>query len=264
MTLTRPRIAIQSLSALICLFSGRLGLSLAGRAVPCLSCALVSGGCNGCVLRMGQYAMAFAAGQGAISGPEGLRVIKALILAIALMIVFGRLWCGWLCPLGAIQDALALMGSKLKLGPSRSPEAFKKAARAASRCLLAVFLLVPPMVELGLVHPDLIYAFCQLCPGGTVLPSLAGQTRRLSFDGASWVTSAMTSVSLMLTGLVLGLSLAVSRPWCRLCPLTAAHRLLSRARLVEMRRDKSKCVSCGRCEKACPLGEPFEIGRAHV
>ena len=257
MGLTGPRIAIQSLSLLACLTLGRVGAGLGGKTIPCLSCLLVSGGCGGCVLRSLQFLLIFLAGQGSILGPQGLRLAATLSLALFLMTILGRAWCGWLCPVGVLQDALLFFGKRLGFGPAKPPKAYKAISSAAAYALLALLLAFPPLVEMGVIHPDLIYSFCQICPGGNLLPALAGQTRRLAFDAASPATASITSASLALTGMILGLGLAVSRPWCRLCPLTAGHRILRRFELLKVRSTPSKCVSCGNCERACPLGEPF-------
>ena len=44
------------------------------------------------------------------------------------------------------------------------------------------------------------------------------------------------------------------RPFCKwLCPLGAFYALLNRVSLFQMKVDKGKCVSCGKCAKACKM-----------
>ena len=138
---------------------------------------------------------------------------------------------------------LAFAGKMLRLGPVRLPKAYERVSAGAGRLLLLALILVPPLVELGLLHPDLIYSFCQICPGGNLLPALAGQTRRLAVDASSEVSAILSSLSLALTGATLGLGLAVARPWCLLCPVATAQRIMARLRLVKVRRAASKCAS---------------------
>ncbi|MBR4478096.1 MAG: 4Fe-4S binding protein, partial [Spirochaetales bacterium] len=54
--------------------------------------------------------------------------------------------------------------------------------------------------------------------------------------------------------IVLISSTMIHRPFCKyLCPLGALYGLFSRFSLYQMHLDKSKCIGCGKCEKACPM-----------
>ena len=53
---------------------------------------------------------------------------------------------------------------------------------------------------------------------------------------------------------VIVLSIVFYRPFCKwLCPLGAFYALLNKVSLFQMQVDKSKCVSCGKCAKACKM-----------
>ena len=50
------------------------------------------------------------------------------------------------------------------------------------------------------------------------------------------------------------LSVLFYRPFCKwLCPLGAFYALFNRVSLFQMKVDKNKCVSCGKCAKACKM-----------
>ena len=50
------------------------------------------------------------------------------------------------------------------------------------------------------------------------------------------------------------LSIVFYRPFCKwLCPLGAFYALFNRVSLFQMKVDKNKCVSCGKCAKACKM-----------
>ena len=50
------------------------------------------------------------------------------------------------------------------------------------------------------------------------------------------------------------LSVKVYRPFCQyLCPLGAIYGWFNRFSLVQIRWEKEKCISCGACERACPV-----------
>lgn len=53
---------------------------------------------------------------------------------------------------------------------------------------------------------------------------------------------------------VIVLSVLFYRPFCKwLCPLGAFYTLLNKVSLFQMKVDKNKCVSCGKCARACKM-----------
>ena len=50
------------------------------------------------------------------------------------------------------------------------------------------------------------------------------------------------------------MSVLFYRPFCKwLCPLGAFYALFNRVSLLQMKVDGHKCVSCGKCAKACKM-----------
>ena len=50
------------------------------------------------------------------------------------------------------------------------------------------------------------------------------------------------------------LSLLVYRPFCKyLCPLGAFYGLFNGVGFYRLRIEETKCVRCGKCQKACPM-----------
>ena len=53
---------------------------------------------------------------------------------------------------------------------------------------------------------------------------------------------------------VVVLSVIFYRPFCKwLCPLGAFYALLNKVSLFQMKVDQNKCVSCGKCARACKM-----------
>ena len=53
---------------------------------------------------------------------------------------------------------------------------------------------------------------------------------------------------------VVVLSVLFYRPFCKwLCPLGAFYALLNKVSLFQMKVDGNKCVSCGKCARACKM-----------
>ena len=168
-------------------------------------------------------------------------------------VVFGRFICGYVCPMGLIQDLLF----KIKT-PKRN--ALLPRARYIKYAVLALFVLLLPYAvrnELsGLGSPW----FCEfICPSGMIfgaLPLLAANDFLRAAAGARFVFKAVVTAGIVLTSVV------IYRFFCRvLCPLGAIYSLFNRFAFFKMSCDKAKCVSCGKCREAChiqidPVNQP--------
>jgi len=167
------------------------------------------------------------------------------------LVLAGSLFCGYLCPLGALLELLSLAGLKWSPGPRPDRALRHVKYGAALLCLLAA--LVGPSARAFFAGDPLLFAF------------------RLRWDGLGG--------SLLL--LVLAASLVWSRPWCRyLCPLGALNSLWERVGLltrwaprrrtegchlgVQVGRDWD-CLRCNRClsrEAVQPQAGSSMVGRA--
>ncbi len=158
----------------------------------------------------------------------------ALLLSVVLV---GNAFCGWICPFGTVQDALARLRRLLHL-PSVNPT-----GRVDRVLRLGRF------VVLGLV----LWA-----SASTATLWFAGWDPYLTLFSLRWLTepdlAAMWPAWLVL-GVVLGLSLLVERAWCRyLCPLGGALSVLGHLSIVRVRRSPSACTGCNLCVRPCPVG----------
>ena len=160
--------------------------------------------------------------------------------------VFGRLICGYVCPMGFLQDLLYRVKTP-KLN------ARLRYAKYLKYLVLALFVFLLPFAvrnELsGLGSPW----FCEyICPSGTIFaafPLMAVNDFLRSLAGAQFVFKAVVAIGIMLASVV------VFRFFCRvLCPLGAIYALFNRFAIFRIRCDADKCVSCGKCSEACKIG----------
>jgi len=158
------------------------------------------------------------------------------LLIIAATLIFGRVWCGWICPLGAILESFGPKGTRKVAGWYRHIKYF----------ILFSILLMALFGSLAFMYFD---------PITILIRGLA--------DPISVVQSIITSpgiriftlVSMIPLLLVLGLNFVERRFWCRyLCPLGAMVGLGSKFAWVRWRVNEVSCVKCGDCVKACPMG----------
>ena len=216
-----------------------------------------------------------------------LSVAAAVILAVTL--VFGRVYCSAVCPMGILQDvAYFLRRTVGRLFPGRRPAA----GRGRPRVLLAVrisvavvffsggflglhFLWLEPYGMYGRMAASLAAPPVRAC--GNRLAEWAGERvdrepspkkqswRDRQLDTvAAWVEEHVRTVEVVappVCMVVLSWSLLVlilasaawrGRVWCNtVCPVGTALGCLARFSLLRPKIDPAKCVKCRMCEKVC-------------
>ena len=164
---------------------------------------------------------------------------------ILLGVLLGRFICGFLCPFGWLQDLLHRIPTKKFSTKKLKPLTFLKYA-----VLLVMVFLLPALMkgDTGIGDPY----FCKyLCPQGVLegaIPlSIANSGIRAALGSLfNWKLGVLITVVV--------LSVLFYRPFCKwLCPLGAFYALCNRVSLFQMKVDKDKCVSCGKCARACKM-----------
>ena len=164
---------------------------------------------------------------------------------ILLGVLLGRFICGFLCPFGWFQELLHKI-------PTRkiSTKKLKLLTYIKYVVLLVMVVLLPVLVtnDVGMGDPF----FCKyLCPQGVLegaIPLAAVNS------GIRAALGTLFSWKLGILVVVAVLSVLFYRPFCKwLCPLGAFYALLNKVSLLGMKVDKNKCVSCGKCAKACKM-----------
>jgi MauM/NapG family ferredoxin protein len=155
---------------------------------------------------------------------------------VLLTAVFGRVFCGWLCPVGTVSDGVR----------------FLRGGRPGLRLPLGMF-----RVRFWILGVILGGALAGLNFSGWLDP-LAMSSRAFHVtSGALWAPFAAGLAWALLAGAV-GLALVTPRLWCRaLCPLGALWALSARFSRYQ-RRNVGRCRDCGRCATVCPLSN--EVG----
>ena len=159
--------------------------------------------------------------------------------------IFGRFICGFVCPMGLLQDLVY----RLKT-PKRKMRL--RYLRYTKYAILLIFVILLPLsirhelTELG--QPW----FCKIiCPSGTLfgaIPLLAVNDFLRQFAGIQLIWKLTLAVSLIT------LSIFVYRIFCRvLCPLGAIYALMNKIAVLQMRCDTNKCISCMQCSDACHI-----------
>ena len=169
---------------------------------------------------------------------SGYRIFPFLALGSVLFIgiILGRLFCGWICPFGFLQDLLYKIPSKKIRTPGWMPQ-IKYAV-----LILMVFMLPFLLGE----HTSL--SFCRICPAATLqvsLPTLVMGT------GGAFNIAKMARYGVLI--LVILFAILNSRSFCKvLCPIGALLAPLNYLSFWKVKVPKEGCLSCEACDRACP------------
>ena len=165
------------------------------------------------------------------------------LVVVSATFLFGRFFCGFVCPLGTTID---LTGAVLK---RKSPPAD---ACRRGKFFTLIFLVVAAAVgasfigffdPLAILSRSLTLVFY---PGASRFLGLLSALRPTVF------TETLLAIATLV--LLLGLGLASPRFWCRnLCPLGGLLGFVSKFSLFKF-SFRGKCRACGLCERSCPTG----------
>lgn len=132
-------------------------------------------------------------------------------------LVFGRGWCGYACWTAMVLDLLP----------------FKKPAAPRKRWGFIRYITFGA----SLLFVTLLFVL--------QLPNK---------EDIMWWSFIIGNVLYYAVGITLAFVCRDNRAFCKyICPVTVFLKPMSRFSLFRIRVDESKCVSCGKCEKVCPM-----------
>ena len=192
------------------------------------------------------------------------------ILMLGLTAIWGRFFCGWVCPLGTVIDIAGVFGKPKVLSDVQNQK-----ARKLKFLILGIItiLAICSIQAAWILDPLVIIArFISL----NLIPALTGMIDGLFswmirifhlygpvYDLYRSLKSSLLGVkiyyfshSLIIFSLFLAIFIAamkLKRSWCRVvCPLGALYALFSKTALFK--RSVEKCVNCGMCRPECRMG----------
>jgi len=201
-------------------------------------------------------------------------LLPGLLYSAAMLVltfVLGRFFCGWVCPLGAMTDAV----NTFRRWKNGLKEAANRKVRPIKYFLLALLLVSAVLgVQAAWIFDPLVIAarFISL----NLIPAITFLTEKLfiflmrdmhvrgpvydiyhvlktSVLGVKVFYFANAVVIFLYFILIVGAALLVARIWCRaLCPLGAIYSYIAGFSLL--RRVVVKCTNCGLCVRDCRMG----------
>lgn len=188
-----------------------------------------------------------------VSGGQTVRhtSLSNLVLAAAVLltaVIARSAFCGWICPLGFLQDTVSGLSAFLQ----RRIAGLRQAVRLIKR--RGAFLAAVDRPLRLLKYLVLAWSLWGAATYGFMLFRDYDPWAALLDIAHPTITFGMVVLVVTLVA-----SLFVGRPWCRYaCPLGAAGGLFGRLSPVYLERDKESCTSCTLCARSCPMGLPVD------
>ena len=205
--------------------------------VPGFNCYSCPGAVGACPLGSIQNALASAGHR------AGWYVLGILLLY---GVILGRTVCGWLCPLGWLQELLHKIPT-----PKIKKSVVTRTLTWLKYILLAVFVIALPLWY-GLAYDVPLPAFCKyICPAGTLEGAMGLLPTNPDFFSMLGILFTRKFVILLIIALA---CIFCYRSFCRfICPLGAIYGLFNRFNIVGVKVDANRCNQCGACVRHCEM-----------
>ncbi|HSV29944.1 MAG TPA: 4Fe-4S binding protein [Candidatus Omnitrophota bacterium] len=264
-TMMRLRPWVQGASLLTLVYgAGAVGHYMAEKlsnALPALSCAYDKENAGYCVLIPLQHQLHHRLGEGlvkmqAVTAGMVMPLVFTMLTFLAFFIVLNKAFCGWICPLGTVQEWIYKAGRLLGLTTHHVPEARRRRVSSIKWAVLVLLVLVLPLVSgMGFLPHAFRDPWCQICPSRIVTTLLTADAEQVAmpFKG-DWSETVFAAIRNLVFGFGAVFALTFRQPFCRICPMLSLHALFRRfAPLRLAKKASSRCDRCGLCAKACPM-----------
>lgn len=175
-------------------------------------------------------------------------MIAMLAVILVLTIVGPKLFCGWVCPVGAAQELIAMLADKLRIRRR------KWNFRATQGVRVAIFLLFVFLSGTAILHTT-------AQNGQAVALSLYDKINAFHGYEIGLQPTLLDNIFHFLPFLLtLGFAFLFYRPFCYLvCPIGLLTNLVENFALFRVVLKKPACNDCGTCEKISPCPTVPEI-----
>lgn len=158
-------------------------------------------------------------------------ILMSIIFILA--ILFGPVFCGWVCPLGTFQEWVGKIGQRI-FGKKYNHFIPVKVDKVLRYLRYVVLIWV---------------AYVTARSGYLLFEKIDPYKALFTFWSGEVAASA-----LIVLGLAFTFSLFVERPWCKYtCPYGALLGITNKLRIFRIKRTPSTCVNCKKCDFSCPM-----------
>lgn len=186
--------------------------------------------------------------------------VAVIVFLVALTLIFGRVYCSVICPLGVLQDLFGWMGKKQK----KNRYSYSPAKNWLRYGVLVLFVaalvagvgsfvaLLAPYSSFGRIASNLLAPLYGW--GNNLLAYFAERMDSYAFyETEVWLASLPTFIIALVTLVVLiVLAWRGGRTYCNtICPVGTVLGMLSRFSWLAPVIDTEKCNACGLCARNC-------------
>jgi len=177
-----------------------------------------------------------------------LPMIAMLAVILVLTLVGPKLFCGWVCPVGAVQELIAMLADKLRIRRRKPSFRISQAVRVS---LFLAFVFVSGTAVLHAVAAN----------GQRVALSLYDYINAFhGFEVALQPTLLDNAVHFLPFLLTLAFAFFVYRPFCYfVCPIGLLTNLVENFALFRVVLKRPACNDCGACALKAPCPTVPEI-----
>ncbi|MCH4890986.1 4Fe-4S binding protein [Acidaminobacter sp. JC074] len=151
-------------------------------------------------------------------------------IGIAITLLHGPIFCGYLCPFGSFQRFMHFLGRKIGINKKMALKLHQKLSSVKYLVLIGFVFTILTDNVMAYINLDAYHGFIRLFFGGITL------------IGGSYLI------------LITLMSLILERPFCNyLCPYGASLNLIASIRTLRVTRHEDKCIHCNMCDKVCPV-----------
>jgi polyferredoxin len=201
----------------------------------------------------------------------GLFIPIAIIGTLMLVGIFvGRAMCGWICPIGFLQDILTKARTRLHLNPKEISQKSHERLTLAKYAILFLLMLVALSIGISaLSHSEAGASYqsqyselpliesgatpCEACPAPVIGYFMPDDFIIHSLDGSFVMTSEAALRLFVFVSFFAGAAV-MGRFYCRyFCPSGALISFFNKGSMLSLYKDQSKCTKCNYCVTACPM-----------
>ena len=190
-------------------------------------------------------------------------VATGFIIIFILTLLFGRVYCSTICPLGIMQDVISYLKRRFKKKKRYNYKYIKSIPwlRYSILGITVVFFLAGNILLLGLLDP---YSIFGRITSDLFRPVFSGITNLVanalnSFDiyavhkvDIQTIHFEVIIIPIIFLVLVVWMSLSKGRFYCNtICPVGTFLGLVSKVSVFQIKLDENTCTKCGLCAKAC-------------
>lgn len=186
--------------------------------------------------------------------------VTVIVGLVLLTLIFGRIYCSVICPLGVMQDIFGWFGKKAKKNRYKYSKALSLLRYTMSALFIIAWIagigtlvqLLAPYSAFGRIATMLLQPIYSA--GNNILATIAEHYESYAFYGVDvWMKSLPVFIIALITLIIIAsLAWRNGRTYCNtICPVGTILSFISRFSLLKIHFDEDKCKNCSLCTKNC-------------